>query len=267
MGHAAIAVSHPTHHEAPPRLRDFAFETLFVSNESLGARRGAAVLTSFAVHAALVTAAVVIPVLLYNALPEPGEAVRAFFVAPNLIAPPPPPPPPPAAGVRVTRAPAVPAPLAPTAFVAPMEVPAEIRPDEGLDLGVEGGVPGGVEGGVPGGVVGGVIGGLPLEPPPPPRKAVRVGGAIVAPKLIHRVAPEYPPLAALTRVQGTVILEATVGEDGRVQSVTLLRGQPILQEAAIEAVKQWRYQPLLLNGQPTPFVLTVTLLFNLVSAQ
>jgi protein TonB len=49
--------------------------------------------------------------------------------------------------------------------------------------------------------------------------------------------------------------------------VTLLRGQPILQEAAIEAVKQWRYQPLLLNGEPTPFVLTVTLLFNLVSAQ
>jgi len=116
-------------------------------------------------------------------------------------------------------------------------------------------------------VVGGVVGGLPLEAPPPPRKRVRIGGAIVAPKLVHRVAPEYPPLAALTRVQGTIILEAMVGEDGRVQTVTLLRGQPILQEAAIEAVKQWRYQPLLLNGEPTPFVLTVTLLFNLVSAQ
>jgi protein TonB len=156
-------------------------------------------------------------------------------------------------------------PLTPSAFVAPLDVQPLVAPSEGLDLGgVEGGVSGGVEGGMPGGVVGGVIGGLPLETPPPPRKLVRVGGAIVAPKLVHRVAPAYPELAALTRIHGVVILEATVDEAGRVQSVSILRGQPVLQEAAVEAVKQWRYQPLLLNGEATPFILTVTLNFNLV---
>jgi protein TonB len=264
MGHAALVVTSPVRDQSPLRVRDFQFESLF-EIEPLGVRRSTAVFTSFAIHTALITAAVLVPILLYNILPEPGEAVRAFFVAPSLIAPPPPPPPPPAAGVRVARAPAVARPQAPDSFVAPMEVPSAVVPDEALDLGgVEGGVPGGVEGGIAGGVVGGVIGGLPLEPPPP-RKAVRVGGAIIAPKLVNRVAPEYPPLAALSRVQGIVILEAVVGEDGRVQTVAILRGHLLLQEPAIEAVKQWRYQPLLLNGQPTPFVLTVTLVFKLES--
>jgi protein TonB len=240
------------------------FESL-VDSTARPVKRGGALGLSLALHTALVTAAVVVPVLLYDAMPEPGEAVHAFFVTPSLVAPPPPPPPPPAAGVRLARATAV-APIVATApsFVAPMDVQPLVAPSEGLDLGgVEGGVPGGVEGGMPGGVVGGVIGGLPLEAPPP-RKVVRVGGAIVAPKLVHRVAPVYPELAAITRLHGVVILEATVDETGRVQTVSILRGQPVLQEAAIEAVKQWRYQPLLLNGEATPFILTVTLNFNLI---
>ncbi len=265
MGHAALVVTHPVHDQAPRRVRDFQFEHLF-EIAHLGLRRSGAVFTSFAIHAVLVTAAVLVPILLYDILPEPDEAVRAFFVAPSLIAPPPPPPPPPAAGVRVARAPAVARPQAPDSFVAPMEVPSSVVLEEALDLsGAEGGVPGGVEGGIAGGVVGGVIGGLPLEPPPP-RKIVRVGGAIVAPKLAHKVAPEYPPLAILSRIQGIVILEAVVGEDGRVETVKVLRGHLVLQEPAIEALKQWRYRPLLLNGQPTPFMLTVTLVFRLNAA-
>jgi protein TonB len=149
--------------------------------------------------------------------------------------------------------------------VAPVEVPAQIVPEEGIDLGVEGGVPGGVEGGVPGGVIGGVVGGLPAEAPPPPPQMVRIGGKLKAPKLLHSVGPVYPELAIQARIRGIVILEAQVGPDGRVMSVRIVQAAPVFEEAAVEAVKQWRYVPLLLNGAPTPFILTVTVNFNLVS--
>jgi len=94
---------------------------------------------------------------------------------------------------------------------------------------------------------------------------VRVGGNIRAPKLVHEVRPDYPPLAVQARVSGMVILEAQVGTDGRVRSVRVLRGIPLLDEAAIEAVKQRRYQPLLLNGEPTEFILTMTMSFKLTT--
>jgi protein TonB len=216
------------------------------------------------IHAVLIALIVIVPVLVDDFLPEPDRTVRAFFVSPVGIAPPPPPPPPPAAGARtVQRAPAVPRPAEAPRFVAPIEVPSEIVPEEGLDLGVEGGMPGGVEGGVAGGVVGGIVGGLPPEAAPAPQKYVRIGGNIKAPKLVHEAKPEYPMLAQQARVQGIVILEAQVGPDGRVQTVRVLRGIPLLDEAAIAAVRQWRYQPLLLNGQPMPFVLSVTVVFRI----
>ena len=146
--------------------------------------------------------------------------------------------------------------------MAPLETPAEIKPEEGIALGVEGGVPGGVEGGVPGGVVGGIVGGLPQEGPPPGAKLVRVGGQIKTPKLLKRVDPVYPELAKQARAGALIILEATVDASGRVQDVTLLRSSPLFDEAAVDAVKQWSYRPLLLNGVPTPFIVTVTLNFH-----
>jgi protein TonB len=73
----------------------------------------------------------------------------------------------------------------------------------------------------------------------------------------------YPPLAVSAQVQGIVILEAVVDRNGRVEKVTVLRSIPLLDRAAIEAVRQWRYSPLLLNGQPERFVLTVTVSFSL----
>lgn len=171
-----------------------------------------------------------------------------------------------AAAVRPKpRATAPTPPTDPARFIAPIVVPEPVVPDAGIDLGVEGGVPGGVEGGVPGGVVGGVVGGLPSDGPAAPRPAVvRVGGNLRAPKLAHDVKPMYPELAIQARLSAVVILEAHVGTDGRVQSVRILRGAPVFDDAAIEAVKQWRYQPLLLNGVPTEFILTVTVAFNLV---
>jgi protein TonB len=225
--------------------------------------------TSLSIHALLILVIVVVPLLFFEEiLPVPGEAIRAFFVSPPQVAPPPPPPPPaPPAGVRaLRRAPAAVLPAEPPKFVAPIEVPEELPPaEEALDLGVEGGVPGGVEGGVPGGVVGGIVGGLPAEPPPAPR-VIRVGGKITAPKPIHIVRPEYPALATQARLKGVVLLEARVGVDGRVKEVKVLRGLPLLTDAALEAVRQWRYRPLLLNGAPVEFILTVTIGFDLKQA-
>ena len=239
---------------------------------SLARQRSLTLSASLMLHTLLLGALVLVPILYSDVLPVPGDAVRAFFVTPPVAAPPPPPPPPaPAAGARMSRAPAAPRPEpATTAFVAPIEVPSQIKIEEpSLDLsGVQGGVPGGVEGGIPGGVVGGIVGGLPSEAPaPPPTKVVRIGGALVAPKLVRSVRPEYPALAAQARVQAVIILEAQVDTRGFVKNVHVLRGSPLFDDAAVEAVKQWRYQPLLLNGEPTEFILTVTLLFNLQDAQ
>jgi protein TonB len=218
---------------------------------------------SLAVHSLLIAALVLVPVLIDDFLPDPDRTVRAFFVAPSAMAPPPPPPPPPAARARTAaRAPVVTPPRDESPrFVAPVEVPDEIVLETGIDLGVEGGVAGGVEGGVPGGVVGGIVGGLPQEVKQEVHY-IRVGGNLKAPKLVRQVQPEYPALAQQARVQGLVILEARVGADGAVQSARVLRSIPLLDEAAMAAVQQWRYQPLLLNGIPMPFVVTVTVVFK-----
>jgi periplasmic protein TonB len=258
---------------APPPNRQQTVEShpLFASivGEGLSptaAGRSATLATSIAVHAVLIAAIVVIPLFRPDVLPVPSDAIRAFFVSPPQLAPPPPPPPPPApsAASAVRRAPvtaSTPPPV--SAFVAPVDVPEELPMQEQLELsGVEGGVPGGVEGGVPGGVVGGIVGGLPAEPPPPPR-VVRVGGNITAPKLLRGVRPEYPMLAQQARLKGSVVLEAHVGTDGLVKDVRTMSGPILLQDAAVAAVKQWRYQPLLLNGQPVEFIVIVTVVFNL----
>ena len=195
-------------------------------------------------------------------MPE-TQTVMAFVAAPPPPASPPPPPPP---APRATPPAARPVPIA-DAFSAPVEAPSRIEPEAGLDAGEEG-VQGGVEGGVPGGVLGGIVGGLPgdlLPPPPPPapKGPVRVGGEVKAPALLYRVEPVYPPLALAANIQGTVILEAIIDQQGLVQEVTVLRSQSVLDKAAIAAVRQWRYSPLLLNGRPERFILTVVLSFNL----
>jgi protein TonB len=223
--------------------------------------------TSLFAHAILLAAVILVPVLSPAVLPEPGVGIKAFFATPPEIAPAPPPPPPAAPRAARALAPTRPIVVEPPRFVAPIAVPEQVKPEtEGLSLlGVEGGVPGGVEGGVPGGVVGGVVGGLPLAPPPlAERQVVRIGGAIVAPRLLRRVAPEYPLLAQQVRVMGTVVAEARVDTEGRVRSVVIVSGHPLFAEAVIAAVAQWRYQPLLLNGVPTEFILSVSLNFNLL---
>lgn len=241
------------------------FDSITGQTQHIPSNHAVPMLISTSAQLALVTAAVV-PVLFFTgALPEVPTMIAFVAEAP---APPPPPPPPALTATRATPAQARPT---PSPDAAPVEPPTTIAPERPTDLGTIG-VPGGVEGGIPGGVVGGVVGGLLSEIPPPPaapapappRAPVRVGGQIKSPELVQRVEPTYPDIAVSARIRGTVILEALVDKEGRVAELKVLRtASPLLDNAAIAAVKQWRYRPLVLNEQPEQFVLTVVLTFNL----
>jgi protein TonB len=227
-------------------------------------------------HVAIVGAVIAVPLLfLTEQLPEIPD-MMAFVAAPPAPSPPPPPPPPLAPAARKAEAKPVTPSALPDPAAAPSVLPEQIQPeapvDEGADEAAGEGVEGGVEGGIPGGVVGGVVGGLPTPVPPPPplptppapRAPVRTGGHIETPALIQRVEPEYPAFAVSAHIEGLVILEAVVDQEGRVAEVRVLRSAGgILDKAAMTALKQWRYSPLLLNGMKERFVLTVTLSFQL----
>ena len=192
----------------------------------------------------------------------PVPDMMAFMGMPAAAAPPPPPPPPPAVQQQAVAKPAV-----ANAFAAPVEAPAEIAPEP---LGIAAtagdvGVPGGVEGGIATGIVGvppAIVEGPPPPPPPVQRGPVQVGGQLQAPALVKRVEPVYPAIAQYAAIDGIVILDAVVDEHGRVQTVKVLRGHPLLAKAAADAVQQWVYEPLRLNGTATAFELTVSLWFH-----
>jgi protein TonB len=223
-------------------------------------RKSATFVISIGLHSTLALALAILPLLLGNALPSPGT-LETFFATPLEITVAPPPPPPPVGGGQQRIRPVRKIETSAGGLVAPIAIPTKIIPED--DLGPEIGEPGGVEGGVPGGVVGGVVGGLPPEAPPPPARVVRIGGQIAQPKLLRRVEPRYPDLAVASRVSALVILEAEVDTHGYVRTVKVLRGHPLFDQPSLDAVKQWRYQPLLLNFEPTGFILTVTLTFSL----
>ena len=228
-------------------------------------KHASATVLSAATHAALIgSVAWVVLFSIPDTLPHVPSMMA--FVAPAAVPTPPPPPPPPAVKAATAAQPSKPVPATGPTFTVPTEIPVGIQPETALDLGGEGGVPGGVEGAIPGGVLGGLIGAMVIEappPPPPPAKPKRVGGDLSAPALIRRVEPDYPGVAVAAKVSGTVILEATVNEAGAVTEVSVLRSILLLDQAAIKAVKQWRYEPLMLNGQPVPFILVVTVTFTL----
>jgi protein TonB len=223
----------------------------------VGSQKWYTVPLSIIAHVVLFGAVIIIPLMATDVLPTP-PSMMAFVGAPPT--PPPPPPPPPSAA---------PPPKTPTPVTnpnaAPIEAPKQIVP-ETPSVGISEGVPGGVEGGVPGGVMGGVVGGLPEAPPPPPpppQAPVRVGGAIKQPTKLKNVPPVYPPIAQSARVQGVVIIEATIGADGKVKDAKVLRSIPLLDQAALDAVKQWEFTPTTMNGQAVPVVMTVTVNFTL----
>jgi protein TonB len=144
---------------------------------------------------------------------------------------------------------------------APVEAPKEIRPEPPPQNFQITGAVGGVAGGIPGGVMGGVVN-VPAPPPPPPQAPVRVGGEIKEPKKIVDVKPVYPEIAQRAKIAGIVIIEATIGKDGSVRDAKVLRSQPFLDQAALDAVKKWKFTPTLLNGVPVEVIMTVTVNFT-----
>ena len=205
---------------------------------------------------------ILMPLLYTEALPK--QMLTTFLAAP----PPPPPPPPPAQPV-VQRVKPMAKLIEAGRLRAPTAIPKEIamiREEQMTDLGtVVGGVPGGVAGGAMGGVIGGIIGGLVPQAIAPPREArrIRVGGNVQQAKLVNQVMPLYPPLAKSARIQGTVRLEAIIAKDGSIQNLRVISGHPLLIQTAMDAVRQWRYQPTLLNGEPVEVVTTIDVVFTL----
>jgi len=137
---------------------------------------------------------------------------------------------------------------------------------------VSGGVVGAI-GGMPGGQVGGVIGSIvsssangsvPKFVPNTPQR-VRISQGVTKGLLIHKLEPTYPALARAARVQGYVVLSAVIDTNGQITNLQLVSGHPMLVPAAIEAVRQWRYKPYLLNGQPVEVETTITVIFTLSS--
>jgi protein TonB len=249
------------------------FEQTFVESANQ-TRKGASVLVSFIVQVALITVAVLIPLIFTDSLPK--TQLTSFLVAPP--PPPPPPPPPAAAPVKVVKV--IPRQFDANKLMAPKVIPKDIANIKEEELppmagtpGVVGGVPGGVPGGTPGGVLGGIIGSVPSAAPPPPPvkdapkpvtpKSVRVGGNVMAAKLIRQPKPTYPPLAKQARIQGTVRFNAVIGKDGTIQNLTLVSGHPLLIPSAQEAVRQWLYQPTTLNGEAVEVVTTIDVNFTL----
>lgn len=218
-------------------------------------RRWPVLPASIAAHAAAVLAILIIPLAAEVELPEPAPLSRSLHIIPVRM----PPPPPAFSGPRD-------APVKERA-AAPLEAPSAIAAEKPIDETVHiAGPP--VEGGLPFGTPDGLHTAVVLPPPPPalpPRPAgpVRVGQGIREPKKIVHVAPVYPAIARTAGVQGTVMLEAVINERGRVDNVRVLRSVTLLDNAAVEAVRAWRYTPTLLNGVPVPVLLSITINFQI----
>jgi protein TonB len=232
-------------------------ESLIASGKSRPRNPWAAV-GALAVQLLLLVALVVIP--LFHTDPLPKREMLTMLYAP------------PAAAPYETRLQAP----APTHTSTSIGIPVPVRStQEALPPPVD--TTGGVVGGVSGGVIGGVPGGVPSEvlgsarsvpvlaktPEPTPIKRIRVASRVAEANLIHDVAPQYPPEAGRARIEGAVVLMAVIGKDGSVQDVRVESGLPLLVQAAIDAVRQWRYRPYLLNGEPVEVDSRITINFTL----
>jgi len=236
-------------------------------------RKFFATTTSFVLNCIALGVLLIMPLVFTESLPK--AQLLTFLVAP----PPPPPPPPPAAEQiqRVVRQIQTDM-LSSGQLRTPSKIPQKVQmikeEEAPPPMAATGGVVGGVPGGIPGGSVGGVIGGIinstanlaavPKFVPVQPQR-VRISQGVTKGLLIKRVEPTYPPLARAARVQGEVVLSAVISVNGDIQNLQLVSGHPMLVPQAIEAVRQWRYKPYLLNGQPVEVETTITVIFSLSS--
>jgi periplasmic protein TonB len=239
-------------------------DTLLLSGGKARPRNLWAAVGSLTLQSLLLATVIIIPLFRTTEILPKMETVTMLYA-------PPPPPPPAASSATRLRTPTPLSTYKPTSISlpSPEQKTQEVSPaSAGVAGGVIGGVPGGVVGGIPGGVLGGVLASTAAapvlaKPEAAPVKRVRLAQRIVEANLIHDVAPTYPPEAGRARIQGTVVLWAVIGKDGSVEDVRVESGLPILAQAAIDAVKQWRYKPYLLNGEPVEVDSRITINFTL----
>ena len=188
------------------------------------------------------------------------EALDPRLAAMSLVAPPPPPPPPPPpAIVKTVKAPRV---VQISKMVAPTVIPKTVSIVKDEAPVIYSNSAAGVDGGT-GSVLGGILGNVA---PPPPKPAapqrIRVGGNVEAGARINNVTPEYPAIAKVAHISGTVVLHAIIAKDGTIQELSFVSGPPMLVKSAMDAVKQWRYKPYLLNGDPVEVETTINVDFS-----
>src|SRR5437763_8758942 len=240
-------------------------DSLIESGGRLRTKRGATTVFSFVLQVALIGVLVLLPLLFTEALPK--TQLMTFLVAPP---PPPPPPPPAAAPVKVVKT--VQTDIVNGQLRTPTKIPEKVQmikeeeapPPAMASSGVVGGVPGGVPGGQMGGVIGGIISSAPVAVPKvaTPQR-VRVSQGVSQGLLVRKVNPNYPPLARQARIQGQVVLQAEISKDGSIENLRLVSGHPMLAPAAIDAVKQWKYKPYFLHGEPVEVETQITVIFSL----
>ncbi len=241
-------------------------DSLLESGKRGKTRRGWTTLLSFILQCFLIGIMILVPLIYTEALPK--QQLMTFLVAP----PPPPPPPPPPAAAPVRAVKVIETEILDGRLRTPTKIPEKVAmikeedappPMSGLG-GVVGGVPGGVPGGQMGGVIGGIISSTPVAVPrvATPQR-VRVSSGVTQGNLINRVQPVYPPIAKNARIQGSVVLQAIISKTGVVENLRAVSGHPMLVPSAVEAVKQWRYKPYYLNGEPVEVETTITVNFTL----
>ncbi len=240
-------------------------DSLIESGGRLKTKRGLTSLISFIIQIGIICVMVLIPLIFTEALPK--QQLMTFLVAPP---PPPPPPPPAAAPIKIVKQ--IQTDIVNGQLRTPTKIPQKIQmvkedeapPPVMASTGVVGGVPGGVPGGSMGGVIGSVLSSTPVAVPKiaTPQR-VRVSSGVSTGLLVRKVPPAYPPLARQARIQGVVILQAQISKEGNIENLQLISGHPMLAPAAIEAVKQWKYRPYLLNGEPVEVDTQVQVNFTL----
>jgi|HubBroStandDraft_6_1064221.scaffolds.fasta_scaffold41979_5 protein TonB len=252
-------------------VQPFLFSSVLLEVDSLGKRRRRwAAISSVAFQSLILGTLLIIPLMFTEALPD--QQLLTFLVAP------PPPPPAPAAVVPEQVVHRLESDLMDGRRRTPGRIPQkvqmirkeEVHPPMNSGGGVVGGVPGGSPGGQLGGVIGGIISAtsstaaVPKLAVPERPERVRISQGVTKGGLLLKVEPKYPPIARGARAQGQVVLSAIISKTGEIEDLALLSGHPLLVPAAIEAVKQWRYRPYLLNGGAVEVVTTITVTFLLL---
>ena len=238
-------------------------DSLLESGGRLKTKRGRTTTFAIILEIGLIGIMVLMPLIFTEALPK--QQLMTFLVAPP---PPPPPPPPAAAPVHVQKQ--IQTDIINGQLRTPTKIPEKVQmikeeeapPPVSSMAGVVGGVPG--AGGAMGGVIGGIINSTPVAVPKvaTPQR-VRVSAGVTSGLLVRKVNPVYPPLARQARISGTVVLRAVISKDGSIENLSLVSGHPMLAPAAIDAVKQWKYKPYLLNGEPVEVDTEVQVNFTL----